>query len=121
MGITKELFINPPVGNAKKTRPCGEIHGYKGACTKCDEIRKENQKRSKRGIISKDLRAWIINRDNNTCTYCGGVAEIADHKIPTSKGGKGDPDNLVAACWSCNSRKKNMGYDEFIKKIGCIL
>ena len=107
-------MTTPPVGNATKPRPCGKIHGFKGICTVCQEITKQNKKLAKKGIISKDLRYWILKRDNFTCQYCNGEAEIADHVIATSKGGKGDPDNLVAACWACNSRKRNKSVEEFI-------
>ena len=30
-----------------------------------------------------------------------------DHVVPTSKGGKNDADNVVAACCYCNVRKSN--------------
>lgn len=39
------------------------------------------------------------------CAYCGGKANTADHVIPHSKGGRRDPDNLVAACPPCNTSK----------------
>lgn len=114
--VMKRIKMPITKGNARKPRPCGEVHGYGGLCEKCDQIRKENQKLAKKGIVSKDLRAWILARDNHVCAYCGGEAEIADHVIPTSKGGKGDPDNLVAACWSCNSRKRNRSVEWLIEQ-----
>ena len=40
------------------------------------------------------------------CFYCGETpAGTIDHVIPTSRGGKDEPFNLVAACTSCNSSK----------------
>jgi len=41
-----------------------------------------------------------------SCVYCGamgfGVKLTVDHKIPFSKGGKTDDENLVTAGWECN-------------------
>jgi 5-methylcytosine-specific restriction endonuclease McrA len=102
------------VDNAKKQRPCGEVHGYGRVCEQCRAIAAENKKLASRASISKDMREWILQRDNFICQYCKGEADIADHVIPSSKGGKGNPDNLVAACWSCNSRKRNRTIDELI-------
>lgn len=40
------------------------------------------------------------------CVYCGTWrAQTIDHVIPTSLGGRDTDDNIVSACWSCNSRK----------------
>ena len=108
-------MTTPPIGNATKPRPCGKIHGFKGICIVCQEITKQNRKLAKRGVISKDLRMWVLKRDDFTCRYCNDQAEIADHVIATSRGGKGDPDNLVAACWTCSSRKRNMTPLELIE------
>lgn len=43
------------------------------------------------------------------CGYCGkiGVALTLDHIVPRSRGGTDEPDNLILACWSCNSSKGN--------------
>jgi 5-methylcytosine-specific restriction endonuclease McrA len=37
-------------------------------------------------------------------------------KIPLSKGGNHDEENLTIACRSCNSKKGNKTYEEYIKK-----
>jgi hypothetical protein len=41
------------------------------------------------------------------CAYCGEPATTLDHFIPVTRGGKSEPGNLVPACVSCNSKKKN--------------
>jgi 5-methylcytosine-specific restriction endonuclease McrA len=52
------------------------------------------------------LRVEVLERDGWRCAYCGRPAEAVDHVVPASRGGDFyDPDNLVAACRSCNSRK----------------
>jgi HNH endonuclease len=55
----------------------------------------------------KRLSAAVLNRDNYVCRYCGGRATTADHVVPKSKGGSDVMSNLVAACRSCNSGKRD--------------
>jgi 5-methylcytosine-specific restriction endonuclease McrA len=48
------------------------------------------------------LRADIFG----PCVYCGQwVAGTIDHVVPRHRGGTNDRENLVSACYSCNSRK----------------
>lgn len=79
--------------------------------------------------ISKTNRFKILSRDNYACQYCGNkapdvVLEI-DHKIPVSKGGTNDFDNLVTSCFDCNRGKSNKhvavskSYEE--RKINAVL
>ena len=53
----------------------------------------------------KQIRSFILQRDNNTCHYCGKPANTVDHVIPVSQGGDNDYNNLVAACAHCNYSK----------------
>jgi hypothetical protein len=55
----------------------------------------------------KRLSAAVLRRDNFVCRYCGGSATTADHVVPKSKGGSDAMSNLVAACRSCNSGKRD--------------
>jgi len=65
------------------------------------------------GVISKDLRAKIYQRDGRRCKMCGKtVAEDhvklhIDHKIPREWGGETVEENLEALCSGCNEGKKN--------------
>jgi 5-methylcytosine-specific restriction endonuclease McrA len=52
-------------------------------------------------------RRLVFARDNHRCQYCGGPAESIDHVIPRSRGGQHSWDNVVAACRSCNVRKRD--------------
>lgn len=55
------------------------------------------------------IRAFIFERDDYTCRYCGkrGVKLECDHVIPVSRGGDSHPGNLATACFSCNRSKRN--------------
>jgi 5-methylcytosine-specific restriction endonuclease McrA len=56
-------------------------------------------------------RKNIFERDKNTCQYCSKKCSredlTIDHVIPRSRGGKNMWDNLVIACYPCNTRKSN--------------
>lgn len=51
------------------------------------------------------LRLTILARDRYVCAYCGDRATSVDHVVPLVDGGPTEPDNLVAACGPCNSRR----------------
>ena len=53
---------------------------------------------------------WLQKVQEGVCHYCGGKFnpdEITmDHIVPISRGGKSGKGNIVAACKTCNSKKK---------------
>lgn len=52
------------------------------------------------------LREFVIWRVCGVCEICKTApAEVADHKLSRRNGGSHHPDNLQAACESCNARK----------------
>ena len=59
----------------------------------------------------KFTRANILERDKNTCQYCGRIFEKRDlnldHVIPRDKGGLTTWENIVCSCIACNTRKGN--------------
>ena len=64
---------------------------------------------------------------NKSCWYCGCELrqgfKTSDHQVPSSRGGRNDPANLVEACLNCNSEKKDMNVEEYrtyvwLQKIG---
>ena len=56
----------------------------------------------------RKVRLIVLKRDDYCCYYCGATATTVDHIQPISKGGSmHDEHNLVAACLSCNSGKKD--------------
>ena len=55
-------------------------------------------------------RLFVFVRDGGKCVYCGNndLAQLTiDHRVPLSRGGLTNQDNLVTACRSCNQRKGN--------------
>ena len=72
--------------------------------------------------ISKETRAYVLERNGYTCQMCGAGAGDEDpfnparklrltiaHIIDKSKGGEDDPSNLVAQCTNCNEGLQNAG------------
>jgi hypothetical protein len=70
--------------------------------------------------ISKETRAWVLERNGYTCQMCGRAAGDPDpfnpartvrltmgHIIDKSKGGDDSPQNLRAICTNCNEGLQN--------------
>ncbi|MCC7475251.1 MAG: HNH endonuclease [Pirellulales bacterium] len=70
--------------------------------------------------ISKETRAWVLERNGYTCQMCGVAAGDPDplggsrtvrltlgHIIDKSKGGDDSPGNLRAVCTNCNEGLQN--------------
>lgn len=70
--------------------------------------------------ISKETRAWVLERNGYTCQMCGAAAGDTDpfdtnrtvrltmgHIIDKSKGGDDSPNNLRAVCTNCNEGLAN--------------
>lgn len=58
-------------------------------------------------------RLAIYHRDGFCCAYCGATAEegaqlTLDHVLACELGGTNDASNLVTACLSCNSGKRDL-------------
>lgn len=70
----------------------------------------------KRRPLGNTLRFEILKRDNFRCVYCGATSTEAklqvDHIVPVAKGGSDSPENLVAACFSCNIGKRDKLLEE---------
>ena len=64
------------------------------------------------------MRLKVLSRDGYECAYCGQAADSVDHVVPRSKGGAMfDPDNLVACCRMCNSRKESKDSGVFLSVV----
>jgi hypothetical protein len=61
-----------------------------------------------RAPIAPKLRTLVYRRDGYACVECGGddVTQLTlDHRVPVSRGGGDDVENLRTLCRRCNSRK----------------
>ncbi len=69
------------------------------------------------GYISGTLKYDVLKRARFRCELCGISADIraleVDHIVPRIRGGKDDPDNLQALCYSCNSMKRDRDATDF--------
>lgn len=74
-----------------------------------------------RKSISAGKRKFILERDNQTCVYCGEKADQIDHVDPVCRGGSDDESNLVSSCRSCNAKANGMKFASFDKKKAFIL
>lgn len=82
--------------------------------SRCLECKRRNSRERERRRPSAAARgydyAWrklAQSLYGQPCHWCGRTADTADHLIPLSRGGTNDPENVVPACRSCNSRKKD--------------
>ena len=70
--------------------------------------------------ISRETRAWVLERNGYTCQMCGAAAGDPDpfngsrtvrltmgHIVDKSKGGDDSPQNLRAVCTNCNEGLQN--------------
>jgi len=80
------------------------------------DVTAHGQKGQKKWSASRIKRARIYARDGHKCHYCGDQKNLTlDHKIPQSKGGGHEDENLVTCCKRCNSSKGAKTYDEFLE------
>lgn len=60
------------------------------------------------GASAKPLPKRILRRLRSArCAYCGGPGGTVDHVVPLNRGGQHAEGNLVPACRSCNSSKRD--------------
>ena len=73
-----------------------------------------NVRRRRQNAGLKRLRVFV--RDGFRCQYCGRKKSAQDltldHIVPRSRRGQSVPENLVAACVGCNTRKGNRTPEE---------
>ncbi len=66
-----------------------------------------------------DKKAYLLERENRCCIYCGIHASKAkmeiEHVIPKSKGGTDSFNNLVLSCQACNQAKGNQDIKIYLK------
>jgi 5-methylcytosine-specific restriction endonuclease McrA len=86
---------------------------------------RQGQAQPKGRWIRVEKRAAIYERDGWECVYCGrgprdprrmsqaAVILSLDHLTPKSQGGTNDAHNLVTACLSCNSSRRDRDWRDY--------
>src|SRR5687768_14408598 len=69
----------------------------------------------------KSKRDRLFTEDGYRCAYCLTdlwqlpiESRTVDHILPRKAGGTNDPTNLIAACHSCNSRRRDTPIGQFV-------
>ena len=66
-----------------------------------------------------DKKAYLLERENYTCIYCGVHASKAkmeiEHVVPRSRGGTDSLNNLVLSCHECNQAKDSQDIQTYLK------
>ena len=58
--------------------------------------------------ISKEIRELVWKRDGGRCQECGSTEALEyDHKVPVSRDGTGEAENIQLLCRKCNRKKRN--------------
>ena len=75
--------------------------------------KKNKRKKRKRTHIPRGLRHEVFKRDQYRCVECGaskddGAVLHVDHKVPVSKGGTDELENLQTLCSDCNLNKSDV-------------
>lgn len=82
--------------------------------------RRQHAHSRERGVdpIPPDAQEMILEEFGGRCAYCSAPATTWDHIVPISEGGKTTPGNIVPACSSCNSSKKNKDIFQWLQDTG---
>ena len=91
-----------------------------------EKYRRERQQHThsrKRGCkpIKPETQISVLNEFNGRCAYCGDPATTFDHIIPITESGHSEIENIVSACASCNSSKKNKNVFEWVASKNLII
>ena len=126
----------------RKYKRLGDFRPYRRSCRECEKVKRKEHRRTKPMLeVLNNLRKkspgevievtpqqleQLFQSQKGRCFYCGKVLKLVqdgntsiDHKVPRVAGGTHTIDNLVFCCVSCNSRKQDMDFQEFIDRFGC--
>ena len=97
------------------------VDGFCDALIQVDWMRAENGSVVLRGYtdvssirksLGKQVRSKVLA--NACCVACGSVDDLhVDHKVPVSRGGTSELENLQALCASCNIKKGRKTMEEW--------
>lgn len=85
--------------------------------TKLSTMNQRIKRKRNMGDAKISLSYWkdLLKKFNYKCAYCGEKKNLSiDHIYPLSRGGIHHQSNILPACISCNSKKWNNIYMEFL-------
>jgi 5-methylcytosine-specific restriction endonuclease McrA len=104
----KQYVIAWQKANPEKFKQYMSTHKKRNKEAIAANTRRRNAKRKANGIFSISKKE-LIKLSNSNCFYCGSNQQITiDHVIAIDRGGCDSIGNLLAACKSCNSSKRNL-------------
>lgn len=80
------------------------------------EYRKNQRDKRRRGVerVPVDAAEMLLEVFDGECAYCERPATTWDHVIAVSLGGETSAGNIVPACSSCNSSKRDKDIDDWL-------
>jgi len=118
------LIERSNIGHLVEVRLPGEVRGPRSAPTGSSGRVKPP---GKVGLDELDfwrtrpLRQSIHAREAGVCFYClrqtPSRAHCLDHVVPVAKSGGSSYRNLVSCCLDCNSRKKDLPAEDFLRRL----
>ncbi len=71
------------------------------------------------GQVSADIESNLFEQQRGLCYYCQEMLNNyhLEHKIPLSRGGLHDDENLCLSCAGCNLRKHTKTSEEFMEEL----
>lgn len=91
----------------RKRKASGTLKTYTPDKTKRALTEMRRRARKANNGIFQILPKEIDRLLSQNCFYCGSCATTLDHIVPIAKGGRHSIGNLLPACKSCNSSKKD--------------
>lgn len=72
-------------------------------------------------LFGTEVRAYLRQKWDDKCAYCGKKGEDVEHLIPRSRGGSNRISNLIWSCRRCNEKKGSLWLEEFLAKKPAVL
>ena len=107
------IWIIPENAN----KPTGEKKAKRKKMVRDAKRRKSIRNANKKSRITKEIIEKVLEIYSGKCAYCGCECYDGyhiDHKIPLSKGGGNEIENLALSCPNCNWSKRDKTDIEFI-------
>ena len=125
--IEAARFSNRELAEEYRKKHPGKTKGYDiFTISEVENAEKEKleTKKTIRRTIDPEERKIIYQKSKGHCYICGEFVDFdsfqVEHKVPLSKGGTNEMENLYCSCEFCNQLKQSYLFEDFIKKINKI-